>query len=75
MRVAFAARKVASLRYDHHLLLDTTLTPDAYAAMDSWTLKQLDLDPGDIGDSTDQSLWLDQFQHTGEHGTAVSWPR
>ncbi|MFJ5218724.1 RHS repeat-associated core domain-containing protein [Streptomyces sp. NPDC088354] len=51
---------------------DTTLTPDDFTPVDTWALKQLYLDPGDIGDSSDQSLWLDQIQHTGEHGTAVS---
>ncbi|WP_405569679.1 RHS repeat-associated core domain-containing protein [Streptomyces phaeochromogenes] len=44
----------------------------AYAAVDSWSLKQLYLDPGDTGDSTDQSLWLDEIKHTGKRGTDLA---
>lgn len=40
--------------------------------MDSWALKQHYLDPGDTGDSTDQSLWLDEIKHTGKRGTDLS---
>ncbi|EPH40619.1 polymorphic toxin-type HINT domain-containing protein [Streptomyces aurantiacus] len=40
----------------------------AYWAVDGWKLKHLYLDPGDTGDSTDQSLWLDEIQHTGKRG-------
>lgn len=45
--------------------------PD-YAKVDSWSLTQRYLDPGDTGDATDQSLWLDQIRHTGQHGTDIS---
>ncbi|MDX3851441.1 hypothetical protein PV679_12535 [Streptomyces sp. AK02-01A] len=45
--------------------------PD-YAPVDAWTLKQQYLDPGDTGDSTDQSLWLDEIRHTGKRGTELS---
>ncbi|MFC8965475.1 RHS repeat-associated core domain-containing protein [Streptomyces sp. NPDC057094] len=41
-------------------------------AVDTWALKQRYLDPGDTGDSTDQSLWLDEIKHTGKHGTDAS---
>ncbi|MFI6495505.1 DddA-like double-stranded DNA deaminase toxin [Streptomyces sp. NPDC050564] len=44
----------------------------AFQAVDSWALKQLYLDPGDTGDSTDQSLWLDEIQHTGKRGTDLA---
>ncbi|WP_399925102.1 RHS repeat-associated core domain-containing protein [Streptomyces kanamyceticus] len=40
----------------------------AFAAVDAWELKQLYLDPGDTGDTTDQSLWLDEIKHTGKRG-------
>ncbi|MFJ8939789.1 RHS repeat-associated core domain-containing protein [Streptomyces sp. NPDC102365] len=46
-------------------------TPD-YAAIDNWAFKQLYLDPGDTGDSTDQSLWLDRITHTGKRGTDLA---
>ncbi|MHA5048805.1 RHS repeat-associated core domain-containing protein [Streptomyces sp. SD15] len=44
----------------------------AFEAVDVWALKQLYLDPGDTGDSTDQSLWLDEIKHTGKRGTDLS---
>ncbi|MGW2785971.1 RHS repeat-associated core domain-containing protein [Streptomyces populi] len=46
-------------------------TPN-FDAVDVWALKQRYLDPGDTGDSTDQSLWLDEIKHTGKHGTEAS---
>ncbi|UQU67566.1 hypothetical protein COUCH_15390 [Couchioplanes caeruleus] len=39
-----------------------------YQSVDSWDLHQKYLDPGDIGDSSDQSLWLDSITHTGHIG-------
>ncbi|MFG3065272.1 RHS repeat-associated core domain-containing protein [Streptomyces sp. NPDC048231] len=51
---------------------DTTLATPDYTAVDTWSLKQLYLDPGDTGDSSDQSLWLDQIQHTGKRGTDLA---
>ncbi|MEU8795544.1 polymorphic toxin-type HINT domain-containing protein, partial [Streptomyces sp. NPDC048643] len=47
-------------------------TTPGFEGVDTWTLKQQYLDPGDTGDSTDQSLWLDEIKHTGKHGTEVS---
>ncbi|ROP44265.1 RHS repeat-associated core domain-containing protein [Streptomyces sp. PanSC9] len=44
----------------------------AFDPVDVWSLKQLYLDPGDTGDSTDQSLWLDEIKHTGKRGTDLS---
>lgn len=46
-------------------------TPD-FEPVDVWALKQHYLDPGDTGDSTDQSLWLDEIKHTGKRGTDLS---
>ncbi|MFF1598748.1 RHS repeat-associated core domain-containing protein [Streptomyces mirabilis] len=43
-----------------------------FEAVDVWALKQLYLDPGDTGDSTDESLWLDEIKHTGKRGTDLS---
>ncbi|MEV4341012.1 RHS repeat-associated core domain-containing protein [Streptomyces sp. NPDC049590] len=43
-----------------------------YEPVDVWSLKHLYLDPGDTGDSTDQSLWLDEIKHTGKRGTDLS---
>ncbi|MFG2132252.1 RHS repeat-associated core domain-containing protein [Streptomyces sp. NPDC048751] len=51
---------------------DAAAATPAFAPVDAWTLKQLYLDPGDTGDSTDQSLWLDEIKHTGKHGTDLS---
>ncbi|MDT0392360.1 RHS repeat-associated core domain-containing protein [Streptomyces dubilierae] len=59
----------------------TTLTTYAWNAaattpnfdpVDVWSLKQNYLDPGDTGDSTDQSLWLDEIKHTGKRGTDLA---
>ncbi|WP_232838525.1 RHS repeat domain-containing protein [Streptomyces geranii] len=47
-------------------------TAGAYTTVDSWALTQQFLDPGDIGNSTDQSLVLKSVQHTGKNGTAIS---
>jgi RHS repeat-associated protein len=44
----------------------------AYEPVDVWTLKQMYLDPGDNGESTDGSLWLDEIRHTGKRGTDLS---
>nr|WP_324784219.1 RHS repeat-associated core domain-containing protein [Streptomyces sp. H51] len=44
----------------------------AFEPVDVWALKHLYLDPGDTGDSTDQSLWLDEIKHTGKRGTDLS---
>ncbi|MGW5449268.1 RHS repeat-associated core domain-containing protein [Streptomyces asiaticus] len=43
-----------------------------YTAVDNWTLKQLYLDPGDTGDTSDQSLWLDEIKHTGKRGSDLA---
>ncbi|MFJ8076993.1 RHS repeat domain-containing protein [Streptomyces sp. NPDC096176] len=51
---------------------DAPAATPAYAPVDTWTLKQKYLDPGDTGDSSDQSLWLDEIKHTGRHGTDLS---
>jgi RHS repeat-associated protein len=47
-------------------------TMPAYGPVDAWALKHNYLDPGDTGDSTDQSLWLDEIKHTGKRGTDLS---
>ncbi|MFF4309712.1 RHS repeat-associated core domain-containing protein [Streptomyces sp. NPDC001507] len=44
----------------------------AYTDVDSWALTQQFLDPGDIGNSTDQTLVLKSIRHTGKNGTAIS---
>ena len=51
---------------------DAAATTPGFSAVDSWALTQTYLDPGDTGDSSDQSLWLDQIKHTGKHGTDIS---
>jgi RHS repeat-associated protein len=47
-------------------------TTPAFEPVDVWALKHLYLDPGDTGDSADQSLWLDEIKHTGKRGTDLS---
>ncbi|MER6127101.1 RHS repeat-associated core domain-containing protein [Streptomyces sp. NPDC001795] len=47
-------------------------TSSAYTDVDSWALAQQFLDPGDIGNSTDQTLVLKSIQRTGKNGTAIS---
>ncbi|WP_234352954.1 RHS repeat domain-containing protein [Streptomyces sp. NRRL B-1140] len=47
-------------------------TTPAFDPVDVWSLKQNYLDPGDTGDSTDQSLWLDEIKHTGKRGADLS---
>ncbi|MFE7779237.1 polymorphic toxin-type HINT domain-containing protein [Streptomyces sp. NPDC057445] len=56
----------------------TTYAWDAAAAtpgfipVDQWALKQAYLKPGDTGDSSDKSLWLEQIRHTGMRGTPIT---
>ncbi|MFE3329358.1 RHS repeat-associated core domain-containing protein [Streptomyces sp. NPDC059176] len=47
-------------------------TTPAYESVDAWALKQQYLDPGDTGDATDQTLWLDEIRHTGKRGTDLT---
>ncbi|WP_443070994.1 RHS repeat-associated core domain-containing protein [Streptomyces sp. NBC_01476] len=47
-------------------------SPAAYTAVDSWALTQQFLDPGDIGDSSDQTLTLKSIQRTGKTGTPIT---
>ncbi|MGW7074694.1 RHS repeat-associated core domain-containing protein [Streptomyces sp. NPDC054866] len=51
---------------------DAAAGTPGYAAADMWELKQLYLDPGDTGDTSDQSLWLDEIKHTGKRGTDLA---
>nr|WP_254712133.1 RHS repeat-associated core domain-containing protein [Streptomyces sp. TRM64462] len=51
---------------------DAAAATPGYASVDSWALTQQYLDPGDTGDSTDQSLWLSEIRHTGKHGTDLT---
>jgi RHS repeat-associated protein len=51
---------------------NAAITTPAFEPVDVWTLKQAYLDPGDTGDSTDQSLWLDEIKHTGKRGADLS---
>ncbi|MFF7845496.1 polymorphic toxin-type HINT domain-containing protein [Streptomyces ossamyceticus] len=53
---------------------DAAATTPAYAAVDAWSLQHSYPDPGDTGDSADQSLWLKQIQHTGKRGTDLALP-
>ena len=47
-------------------------SPAAYQPVDTWALAQEYLDPGDIGNSTDQTLVLDSITHIGKTGSALT---
>ncbi|MGI5473313.1 hypothetical protein [Streptomyces sp. CA-132043] len=51
---------------------DTAATTPGYTPIDAWNFKQRYLDPGDTGDSSDQSLWLEEIRHTGKRGTDLA---
>ncbi|WP_093744350.1 polymorphic toxin-type HINT domain-containing protein [Streptomyces sp. PAN_FS17] len=53
---------------------NTKLTTAAFDQVDSYRLKHLYLDPGEVGDSSDQSLWLDELQRVGTYGTDIALP-
>ncbi|WP_328876822.1 polymorphic toxin-type HINT domain-containing protein [Streptomyces sp. NBC_00299] len=53
---------------------NTKLTTAAFDQVDSYRLKHLYLDPGEVGDSSDQSLWLDELQRVGTYGTDITLP-
>ncbi|RZU25056.1 intein/RHS repeat-associated protein [Streptomyces sp. BK239] len=44
----------------------------AFEPVDEWKLKQTYVDPGDTGDSADQSLWLQEIRHTGKRGASIA---
>ncbi|MFJ2595090.1 RHS repeat domain-containing protein [Streptomyces erythrochromogenes] len=50
------------------------LEPDDYAPIDTFDLTQEYLDPGDLGDTSDQSLVLKSVKRTGHHGTTAGLP-
>ncbi|WP_328392390.1 polymorphic toxin-type HINT domain-containing protein [Streptomyces sp. NBC_00390] len=52
----------------------TAAEPDAYKAVDSFTLTQDFQDGGDIGNSSDQHLVLKSLKRTGKNGTAIALP-
>lgn len=39
-----------------------------YRDVDTWALEHVFVDPGDVGDTTDQVLWLSSIQRTGQAG-------
>lgn len=51
---------------------DASAATPGFSTVDTWSLKQHYIDPGDTGDSTDQSLWLDEINHTAKHGTDLA---
>ncbi|WP_308409670.1 RHS repeat-associated core domain-containing protein [Streptomyces sp. A3M-1-3] len=51
---------------------DAAATTPGYSAVDAWELTQTYLDPGETGDSSDQSLWLKELKHTGKRGTDLA---
>ncbi|MFE3268907.1 hypothetical protein [Streptomyces sp. NPDC059215] len=63
----FTRKRLTSI--DTHAWSATT---SAYTDVDSWTLAQQFLDPGDIGNSTDQSLVLKNVRHAGKNGGTIT---
>ncbi|WP_246459540.1 polymorphic toxin-type HINT domain-containing protein [Streptomyces himalayensis] len=53
---------------------NTKLATPGFDQVDSYKLKHLYLDPGEVGDSSDQSLWLDELQRVGTYGTDIALP-
>ncbi|MFJ2649659.1 polymorphic toxin-type HINT domain-containing protein [Streptomyces sp. NPDC087420] len=53
---------------------NTKLATPGFDLVDTWKLKHLYLDPGEVGDSSDQSLWLDELQRVGSYGTDITMP-
>ncbi|MFE5028555.1 polymorphic toxin-type HINT domain-containing protein [Streptomyces sp. NPDC056656] len=66
---AFFTRK--RLTYVNTYFWNTKLATPGFDQVDSYKLKHLYLDPGEVGDSSDQSLWLDELQHVGTHGAGA----
>ncbi|MFD5880899.1 RHS repeat domain-containing protein [Streptomyces yangpuensis] len=52
----------------------TALEPDDYAPIDTFDLTQEYLDPGDLGDTSDQSLVLKSIKRTGRNGSTTDVP-
>ncbi|AWZ18254.1 RHS repeat-associated core domain-containing protein [Streptomyces sp. ICC1] len=52
----------------------TALEPDNYANVDTFDLAQEYLDPGDLGDTSDQTLVLKSIKRTGKNGGTVNVP-
>lgn len=46
----------------------------AYTSVDAWAFTQKFLDPGDIGDSSDQTMVLTSLVRTGENGGSLDMP-
>ena len=55
---------------------NAALATPAFQDVDAYTIAHAFLDPGDLGDSTDQSLWVTSIQRTGKAGTtAIAMPK
>ncbi|MGW7172304.1 RHS repeat domain-containing protein [Streptomyces xanthophaeus] len=52
----------------------TALEPDGYAPIDTFDLAQEYLDPGDLGDTSDQTLVLKSIKRTGKNGGTTDVP-
>ncbi|MET8291571.1 RHS repeat-associated core domain-containing protein [Streptomyces sp. NPDC005132] len=63
----FTRKRLTGINTFAWSVTDTKFTP-----VDTWALTQKYLDPGDIGNSTDQSLVLDSIQHTGKNGGTIA---
>lgn len=47
-------------------------TTSGFREVDRWTLLHDWFDPGDVGDTTDQVLWLSSIQHSGRVGDPIT---
>ncbi|MFD5619676.1 RHS repeat-associated core domain-containing protein [Streptomyces yangpuensis] len=52
----------------------TALEPDNYALIDTFDLDQEYLDPGDLGDTSDQTMVLKSIKRTGRNGGTADVP-
>ncbi|MFD3682482.1 polymorphic toxin-type HINT domain-containing protein [Streptomyces sp. NPDC058613] len=69
---AFFTRKRMTTLTTH--AWSTALEPDNYTPIDTYDLAQQYLDPGDLGDTSDQTLVLKSLKRTGLTGTKVEVP-
>ncbi|WP_109506460.1 RHS repeat-associated core domain-containing protein [Nocardioides speluncae] len=47
-------------------------TGTEFREVDRWTMQHSWFDPGDVGDTTDQVLWLSSIQHSGRVGEPIT---
>ncbi|NLT53970.1 MAG: RHS repeat-associated core domain-containing protein, partial [Actinomycetales bacterium] len=67
----FTRKRLTGVRSE---VWDAAASTPGYRSVDSWALTQLFLDPGDIGSTADQVLWLSAIRQTNTVDGAVATP-